>query len=301
MPPGFALPTDFTEDAAEPTQIYVPARARRRRPHAVRQPRRLRRGAARQGREPGARERGAARGHAPAHRGRQVRHARQPRRVRRVAAGRDPGPAPPRGRGDRGGGDPAAADRLRQRREPAARARRLSPARARAARRGRRRPRPADRPAARRGPGAGARRQRSWACRSPPRRCACSGPRSRPTCRAPAPPRSTRAPWRSRSAWPRPRRSSSRSCRRSRRSKLDLTGALREGGPRSAGGASHRRWRRGVVVAQAAFAALLAVGAGLMGRSLGALTRIDLGFEPKGVLTQRLSLPAERLPGRRST
>ena len=24
MPPGFALPTDFTEDAAEPTQIYVP-------------------------------------------------------------------------------------------------------------------------------------------------------------------------------------------------------------------------------------------------------------------------------------
>ena len=24
MPPGFALPTDFTEDAAEPTQVYVP-------------------------------------------------------------------------------------------------------------------------------------------------------------------------------------------------------------------------------------------------------------------------------------
>ena len=42
MPPGFALPTDFTEDAAEPTQIYVPARSRRGRPHAVRQPRRLR-------------------------------------------------------------------------------------------------------------------------------------------------------------------------------------------------------------------------------------------------------------------
>jgi predicted permease len=78
--------------------------------------------------------------------------------------------------------------------------------------------------------------------------------------------------------------------------KLDLTGALREGGPRSAGSASHRRWRRGVVVAQAAFAALLAVGAGLMGRSLGALTRIDLGFEPKGVLTQRLSLPQSAYP-----
>ena len=55
--------------------------------------------------------------------------------------------------------------------------------------------------------------------------------------------------------------------------KLDLTGALREGGTRSAGGASQRRWRRGVVVAQAAFAALLAVGAGLMARSLGALSQ----------------------------
>ena len=78
--------------------------------------------------------------------------------------------------------------------------------------------------------------------------------------------------------------------------RLDLTGALREGGPRSSGGASHRRWRRGVVVAQAAFAALLAVGAGLMGRSLGALSHIDLGFEPKGVLTQRLSLPESAYP-----
>jgi predicted permease len=73
--------------------------------------------------------------------------------------------------------------------------------------------------------------------------------------------------------------------------RLDLSGALREGGQRSAGGASHRRWRRGVVVAQAAFAALLAVGAGLMARSLGELSRIDIGFAPERVLTQRISLP----------
>jgi len=78
--------------------------------------------------------------------------------------------------------------------------------------------------------------------------------------------------------------------------KLDLVGALREGGPRASGGALHRRWRRGVVVAQAGFAALLAVFAVLMAKSLGALTRIDLGFEPKGVLTQRLSLPASAYP-----
>ena len=79
-------------------------------------------------------------------------------------------------------------------------------------------------------------------------------------------------------------------------SRLDVTSALREGGPRTAGGASHRRWRTGVVVAQAAFAALLAVGAVLMGKTLGALTHIDIGFEPKGVLTQRLSLPAGAYP-----
>jgi len=74
----------------------------------------------------------------------------------------------------------------------------------------------------------------------------------------------------------------------------DLAETLREGGQRSKGGASHRRWRRGIVVAQAALAALLAVGAGLMVRSLGALTRIDIGFEPRGVLTARLNLPAAR-------
>ena len=48
------------------------------------------------------------------------------------------------------------------------------------------------------------------------------------------------------------------------------------------------------MVAQAALAALLAVGAGLMVRSLGALTRIDVGFEPRGVLTARLNVPAAR-------
>ena len=74
----------------------------------------------------------------------------------------------------------------------------------------------------------------------------------------------------------------------------EVAGTLREGGLRSKGGASHRRWRRGTVVAQAALAALLAVGAGLMVRSLGALTRTDIGFEPRGVLTARLNLPAAR-------
>jgi predicted permease len=79
-------------------------------------------------------------------------------------------------------------------------------------------------------------------------------------------------------------------------SKLGVSSALREGGPRTAGGASQRRWRMGVVVAQAAFAALLAVGAVLMAKTLGSLTHIDVGFQPQGVLTQRLSLPPSAYP-----
>jgi predicted permease len=76
----------------------------------------------------------------------------------------------------------------------------------------------------------------------------------------------------------------------------DVAEALREGGARARGGASHRRWRRGIVAAQAALAALLAVGAGLVARSLGALTAIDIGFQPRGVLTARLSVPQARYP-----
>ncbi|HEX9188280.1 MAG TPA: ADOP family duplicated permease, partial [Vicinamibacteria bacterium] len=76
----------------------------------------------------------------------------------------------------------------------------------------------------------------------------------------------------------------------------DVVGALREGGTRTTTGASRRRWRRGVLAVQAALAALLAVGAGLTARSLGALHRIDVGFEPRGVLTARLNAPAVRYP-----
>jgi predicted permease len=78
--------------------------------------------------------------------------------------------------------------------------------------------------------------------------------------------------------------------------RVDVAVALREGGTRATGSASHRRARRGVVVAQAAFAAVLAVGAGLMARSLGTLSRIDLGFVPDGVLTLRVALPESRYP-----
>jgi len=55
-----------------------------------------------------------------------------------------------------------------------------------------------------------------------------------------------------------------------------------------------RRLRQGIVVAEVALAMILLVGAGLMFRSLRALESADLGFEPEGVLTFRVTLPPVR-------
>ena len=73
--------------------------------------------------------------------------------------------------------------------------------------------------------------------------------------------------------------------------RLDLAGALKQGGARALGSVSRRRWRAALIVAETAFAVLLAVGAGLMARSLHNLGGIPLGFEPKGVLTAQVTLP----------
>ena len=70
----------------------------------------------------------------------------------------------------------------------------------------------------------------------------------------------------------------------------DLASSLKEGG-RHPGGLARRRWRSALIVAESAFAVLLAVGAGLMARSLHGLGQIDLGLDPQGVLTASLALP----------
>jgi len=67
--------------------------------------------------------------------------------------------------------------------------------------------------------------------------------------------------------------------------------ALREAGARATAGRAGRRLRDALVVGEIALALVLVVGAGLMIRSLQSLHAIDLGFEPKGVLTARLWLP----------
>jgi putative ABC transport system permease protein len=54
------------------------------------------------------------------------------------------------------------------------------------------------------------------------------------------------------------------------------------------------RLRGGLVVTQVALAMVLLVGAGLLIRSFDHLNSVELGFEPEGVLTVRVALPASR-------
>jgi predicted permease len=72
--------------------------------------------------------------------------------------------------------------------------------------------------------------------------------------------------------------------------------ALREGGR---GGTESRRTRgaRGALVTlQVAAAVVLVIGAGLLARSFLALTRVDPGVDPEGVLTFEVHLPLARYP-----
>jgi putative ABC transport system permease protein len=76
--------------------------------------------------------------------------------------------------------------------------------------------------------------------------------------------------------------------------RLNLVESLREGSQQATAGAARQRLRGAIVVAEVALAVVLVIAAGLMGRSLAALGRVPLGFDPDGVLTLRLALPAAR-------
>jgi predicted permease len=76
--------------------------------------------------------------------------------------------------------------------------------------------------------------------------------------------------------------------------RVNVVESLREGGPQATVGRVRQRLRGALVVTEVALAAVLVIGAGLMIRSLAALGRIDLGFDPGHVLTLRVSVPQTR-------
>ena len=79
-------------------------------------------------------------------------------------------------------------------------------------------------------------------------------------------------------------------------SRLELTETLKESG-RSGGQSSHQsRLRNLLVVSEMTLAVILLAGAGLLIKSLVRLENVNPGFNPRGVLTYVVDLPASRYP-----
>ena len=78
--------------------------------------------------------------------------------------------------------------------------------------------------------------------------------------------------------------------------RLDLSSVFREEGRSGTAGRGVRTLRKGMVVAQVAFALMLLVGAGLLMASFREVLNVDPGFEPRGVLTGSLTLTAATYP-----
>jgi predicted permease len=81
-----------------------------------------------------------------------------------------------------------------------------------------------------------------------------------------------------------------------RASSLDLNGVLKDGG-RNSGGSSHHRLRNLLVVVELALSLVLLIGAGLLARSYQHIQNASPGFNPRNVLSFRLSLPNSRYKG----
>ena len=76
--------------------------------------------------------------------------------------------------------------------------------------------------------------------------------------------------------------------------RVNLNEPLKEGSTRSTGGARGNLMRRILVVGQVAFALIPLTGAVLLVKSFTGVVRTDPGFEPKNILTMKLSLPEGR-------
>jgi putative ABC transport system permease protein len=76
--------------------------------------------------------------------------------------------------------------------------------------------------------------------------------------------------------------------------KVDLNEALKQSGGRVGTGLGHRRLRSALVVIEVALALVLLVGAGLLIQAFLRLRALDIGVNPKNVLTLRTSLPRNK-------
>ena len=74
---------------------------------------------------------------------------------------------------------------------------------------------------------------------------------------------------------------------------IDLVDALKEG-TRDGGTAGRHRVRRALVTAEVALAVMLAIGAGLLLRTVDNLTRVDIGFNRTRMVTFSMTLPRTR-------
>ena len=76
--------------------------------------------------------------------------------------------------------------------------------------------------------------------------------------------------------------------------RTDLAGTLKEGGGRSGAGFRQNKARAILVVTEVALALVLLVGSALLIKTAVALGRVDPGFDPRNVLTLRMSLTDPR-------
>jgi predicted permease len=82
-----------------------------------------------------------------------------------------------------------------------------------------------------------------------------------------------------------------------RASRQDVRGDLGAGGRGTVAGGARDRLRRALVAAEVALCLVLLAGAGLLIRSALKLQDVDPGFDPTGVLSARVTLPASAYPG----
>ena len=74
----------------------------------------------------------------------------------------------------------------------------------------------------------------------------------------------------------------------------DVNAGLKEGARGSSDGGGRGWLRRGLLVSEVALSLVLLIGAGLMVKSMYRLLRVDSGFNPEGVLTMQINLPARK-------